>query len=69
MGSALLTAVEGSTIAHGARNLWIETQNVNYPAIQFYRRRGFELVGLDRSLYAPVSNPGEVALFFSRALT
>lgn len=69
VGTALLAALEESARNHGARMLWIETQNVNYPAIQFYRRRGFELVGLDRSLYGPISDAGEVALFFSRALS
>lgn len=36
-----------------ARCLWLETQNVNYPAVQFYLRLGFELCGLDQTLYAP----------------
>jgi ribosomal protein S18 acetylase RimI-like enzyme len=33
--------------------LWLETQNVNYPAVQFYRRMGFRLCGLDETLYRP----------------
>jgi len=44
---------------------------VNYPAIQFYRRLGFRLCGLDETLYRPddsASVPGEVALFFARDL-
>ena len=54
----------------GARCLWVETQNVNYPAIQFYRQVGFQLCGLDESLYDP-EGPGrnEIALFFARELT
>ena len=53
----------------GARCLWLETQNTNYPAIQFYQHVGFRLCGLDESLYDP-AGPGrnEIALFFVREL-
>jgi ribosomal protein S18 acetylase RimI-like enzyme len=55
-----------------ARRLWLETQNVNYPAVQFYLHMGFQLCGLDETLYDPDTPgmlPGEVALYFSRDLT
>lgn len=55
-----------------ARCLWLETQNMNYPAIRFYLNLGFQLCGLDYSLYdpgAPGILPGEVAIYFSRDLT
>jgi ribosomal protein S18 acetylase RimI-like enzyme len=55
-----------------ARCLWLETQNINYPAVQFYRRMGFRLCGLDETLYRPGMPgllPAEVALYFSRDLT
>lgn len=55
----------------GARCLWLETQNINYPAVQFYRRIGFRLCGLDDTLYRPGLPglvPGEVALYFTRDL-
>jgi ribosomal protein S18 acetylase RimI-like enzyme len=45
------------------RCLWLETENVNYPAIGFYRRAGFRLCGLDDILYRPGDPgllPGEV---------
>ncbi|HMJ08107.1 MAG TPA: GNAT family N-acetyltransferase [Pyrinomonadaceae bacterium] len=48
-----------------ARCLWLETQNVNYPAIQFYRKLGFEFCGFDNELYDPLAAPGEKALYFS----
>jgi ribosomal protein S18 acetylase RimI-like enzyme len=54
-----------------ARCLWLETQNINYPAVQFYRRLGFRLCGLDETLYRPGMSglvPGEVATYFSRDL-
>jgi ribosomal protein S18 acetylase RimI-like enzyme len=68
VGAALLEALDERARRAEARCLWLETQNVNYPAVQFYRRRGFRLCGLDEALYDPASHPGEVALFFVRAL-
>jgi ribosomal protein S18 acetylase RimI-like enzyme len=67
-GTALLDAVGDHARAAGARCLWIETQNVNYPAVQFYLASGFYLCGLDQSFYDPVEHPGEIALFFARSL-
>jgi hypothetical protein len=50
--------------------MWVETQNINIPAIQFYQRAGFRFCGLDEALYDP-EEPGrhEVALFWVRELT
>jgi len=67
-GAALLDALAERARAAGARCLWIETQNVNYPAVQFYLAHGFRLCGLDESFYDPVELPGEIALFFAREL-
>jgi len=49
-----------------ARCLWVETQNVNHPAVRFYQHIGFRLCGFDTSLYDPKLNlrSDEVALFF-----
>ena len=48
-------------------SVWLETQNVNYPAIHFYRRCGFEFCGFDETLYDPtILAQEEVALFFAR---
>lgn len=73
VGRALLDALaERAGRENGVRCLWLETQNVNYPAIQFYRRSGFHLCGLDETLYRPDDTtllPGEVALFFARDLS
>ena len=69
LGRALLNAVVALAHSTGARCVWLETQNINYAAIQFYRRAGFRLCGLDESLYDPQSPVGgEVALFFVREL-
>jgi ribosomal protein S18 acetylase RimI-like enzyme len=54
--------------AREARGLWLETQNFNYPAIQFYLRLGFRFCGFDESLYDPSVVPGETAMYFSRDL-
>ena len=69
VGRALInTAVEESR-CRTARCLWIETQNVNFSAIQFYERLGFTWCGFDTSLYdgAEFLTP-EVAMYFSRNL-
>lgn len=69
IGRALIDGVAPFARAAGARCLWLETQNVNHPAICFYRRAGFRLCGLDESLYDPADPArGEVALFFVRDL-
>ena len=49
------------------RCVWLETSNLAYPAIQFYRGVGFELCGLDASLYEG-EQAGETALYFMRPL-
>jgi ribosomal protein S18 acetylase RimI-like enzyme len=68
VGSALLDELARAAQDRGASRLWIETQNTNYPAVQFYRHIGFVMAGFDRSLYGPMSTDSEVALFFSRDL-
>ena len=53
----------------GSRCLWLETQNINYPAIQFYQRLGFEWCGLDTELYDDTTdNVNEIALFFAKQI-
>jgi ribosomal protein S18 acetylase RimI-like enzyme len=72
VGRLLLRALdERARQEPSTRWLWLETQNINYPAIQFYRRMGFRLCGLDETLYRPGIPgmlPGEVALYFAREL-
>lgn len=67
IGRALVERALAYARRVGARALYVETQNVNYPAVQFYRRLGFTLAGLDTSLY-DVRHPGagEVALYLVR---
>jgi ribosomal protein S18 acetylase RimI-like enzyme len=69
LGRRLLAAVEAYARTRQAHYLWLETSNLNFPAIQFYRRVGFQLCGLDQTLYAPDSDAaGETALYFAKAL-
>lgn len=44
------------------RVIELETQNTNYPAIQFYRRMGFNITGINTRLY---DDPNEIALFMT----
>jgi ribosomal protein S18 acetylase RimI-like enzyme len=59
-------------LTHLARNLKLhvvvcETQDTNVPAIEFYRKAGFELDGVDLSYYTNVDmRIGEIALFMKR---
>lgn len=67
VGRALIDYLDEIARTTGARCLWLETQNINYPAIQFYQRLGFRLCGLDESLYDPAGpGEGEIALYFTR---
>ena len=69
IGHALLTAAQWAARAREARCVWVETQTINYGAVQFYRSAGFGWCGFDTSLYDPRAvGVGEVALFFSRDL-
>ncbi len=60
----LLAEVHRCAGRNGAREIWVETQNVNAPAIAAYLRLGFHLTGVDVSRYAP-PHDDEVAIFLS----
>jgi ribosomal protein S18 acetylase RimI-like enzyme len=69
-GHGLIAAIAEAARAAGMERLWLETQNVNLPAIRFYEREGFTVCGLDQSFYD--SDPRasrETAMFFVKALT
>lgn len=65
IGRRLLRELHARANALHARCLWVETQNVNAPAIRFYESFGFVLSGLDTSLYDPQDIAGETALYFA----
>lgn len=60
----LVDRVLGEARGNGARELWVETQNINLPAVRAYRRLGFTVTGLDLTRYAP-PHETEVAVFLS----
>lgn len=69
VGRTLVSTVVAGAAAAGSRCLWVETSNVAYPAVRFYERLGFELCGLDASLYDPASPAaGETALYLALPL-
>lgn len=69
IGRRLLDHLDAFARSAGARCLWLDTQNINYSAIQLYRRVGFRFCGLDESFCDPAETGcGEVALFFVREL-
>ena len=64
LGSQLMRHLIGVATAAGLRALICETQHINAPAIDFYRRMGFSLEGLDFSYYTNEDWPaGDVAVF------
>lgn len=70
IGRALMGSVVAFAREAGARCVWLETQNVNYPAVKFYQRLGFRLCGLDARLYDPATlERDEIGIFFALDLT
>jgi ribosomal protein S18 acetylase RimI-like enzyme len=68
IGYRLMDALIAHTAAsRQVRCIVAETQSTNVPAIQFYRRMGFVLDGIDLSYYTndDVAH-GEVAIFMKR---
>lgn len=70
IGRKLLDTLIEKGRSAGLRTIVCETQNVNVPAIHFYRKMGFILDGIDLSYYSNEDWPdGEVAVFMKRKLT
>jgi ribosomal protein S18 acetylase RimI-like enzyme len=68
VGRALADRVAQLGRELGAREIWLETSNLNVPGVAAYRALGFVLTGLDLTLYAGTPAEGEIALFFSQPL-
>jgi GNAT superfamily N-acetyltransferase len=66
VGAALFRAAEAWALAHGARWLKVETQNVNVPACRFYARQGCILGAVHRFAYPTL--PDEAQLLWYRRL-
>lgn len=68
-GRAMVESALSEARRRKARCLWVETQTINYGAVRFYERVGFEWCGLDTRLYDERDvGGGEIALFFSRVI-
>ena len=69
VGRGLFEAMLRNARELGARCLWVETQNTNDPAIQFYLKSRFRFCGLDDSLYEHVdSEQNECGIYFVQDL-
>ncbi|MBE3559827.1 MAG: GNAT family N-acetyltransferase [Ktedonobacteraceae bacterium] len=69
IGSLLLTCASDWARERGCWAIVLETQNINYPAIQFYLRNGLEVWGISRNFYPPGSAAHEVAIFMGKRLS
>jgi len=69
IGKQLMEALADKAKEAGMRVIVCETQNYNVPAIEFYRKVGFEIEGIDLSYYSNRDMmEGEVAIFMKRKL-
>jgi len=66
IGSLLLNCACDWARNHGCWAILLETQNVNYPAIQFYLRNGLEVWSINQHFYPPGSVEHEVAIFLGK---
>jgi streptothricin acetyltransferase len=69
LGRRLMDALADRATEAGLRVMVCETQSTNVPAIEFYRKVGFEVGSIDLSYYSNDDAPdGEVAIFMKRKL-
>jgi GNAT superfamily N-acetyltransferase len=68
IGSLLLNCASDWARNRGCWAIVLETQNVNYPAIQFYLRNGFEAWSVHQYFYPPGLVEHEVAIFMGKKL-
>ncbi|WP_223702196.1 GNAT family N-acetyltransferase [Sutcliffiella deserti] len=52
IGSSLIEVAKKRAIELSVRAITLETQTSNYPAIQFYKKNGFELIGFNNISYS-----------------
>jgi GNAT superfamily N-acetyltransferase len=68
IGTLLLNCASDWARNRGCWAIVLETQNVNYPAIQFYLRNGLEVWSINQHFYPPGSVEHEVAIFMGKKL-
>jgi len=69
IGSLLISCACDWARERGCWAILLETQNVNYPAIQFYLRNGLEVWSINQHFYPPGSVEHEVAIFMGKRLS
>ena len=70
IGSKLIAYVKERAKVLGVRAITLETQTSNYPAVQFYLKHGFQLVGFNTISYSNKDvEKGEVRLEMAYVLT
>jgi ribosomal-protein-alanine N-acetyltransferase len=68
LAGRLLTRHLGRLAARGARNVFLEVDEGNAPAIRLYTRAGFETVGKRPGYYAEAGKPAAAAMIMRRSL-
>jgi GNAT superfamily N-acetyltransferase len=68
IGSLLLNCASDWARNRGCWAIVLETQNVNYPAIQFYLRNGLDVWSVHQHFYPPGPVEHEVAVFMGKKL-
>jgi GNAT superfamily N-acetyltransferase len=68
IGSLLLNCASDWARNRGCWAILLETQNINYPAIQFYLRNGLEVWSINQHYYPRGPVEHEVAIFMGKML-
>lgn len=68
IGSLLLNCASDWARNRGCWAILLETQNINYPAIQFYLRNGLEVWSISQHYYPRGPVEHEVAIFMGKML-
>lgn len=69
VGSLLLSCAADWARKRDCWAIVLETQNINYPAIQFYLRNDMEIWSINQHFYPPGPIEHEVAILMGRRLT
>ena len=69
VGSLLLNCASDWARKRGCWAVVLETQKINYPAIQFYLRNGLEVWSIHQHFYPPGPFAHEVAIFMGKWLS
>ena len=64
VGSKLLNVARSWAQEHGAKALMVETQTVNYPAIEFLQNRGLQFCGFNDQYF----RSHDIAVFFGQQI-